>query len=263
MTYTLRTLLILSFMIGPGLILAAAPREKPAAAPRQPTVTVTTKDGKTVRGTLESADPDHVTVKPSPKAEPVEISWDDITRVTNGLTREKVIEQYKKDHPDKLCKDCGGDGVAACATCHGTGFDPTQLTTCPECNGAGVTGECPRKCEDGKIDCPKPCLKLTQGVWKMKEGKRWRDFRGRDGTMSISEGHLGELIEMENGNPTNKGKCPTCGGTTQAACETCGGLSMMLCTKCEFLGKVGPPCGSCKNGGVECKTCGGSGIKKD
>src|SRR5678816_1160730 len=92
MMNVVRSLLMLQVL---GLILAAAPREKSAATPRQPTITVTTKDGKTVRGTLENADPEHVTVKPSPKGEPVELPWSDITRVSNGLTREKVIEQYK------------------------------------------------------------------------------------------------------------------------------------------------------------------------
>jgi hypothetical protein len=96
----------------------------------------------------------------------------------------------------------------------------------------------------------------------MREGKRWRDIPGRGGSASISEGHLGELVEMENGVPTLKGKCPTCGGTTKVNCETCGGASLITCPKCEFLGKVGPPCPQCKGGQVECKTCEGTGIKK-
>ena len=32
----------------------------------------------------------------------------------------------------------------------------------------------------------------------MKDGKRWREFRGRNGGHLWSENHLGELIEMEN-----------------------------------------------------------------
>jgi hypothetical protein len=248
------------------MALAAAPqRERQPAqpqGPKQPVVTVICKDGKTVRGTLESADPNEVVIKTVPKGEQEKLAWSDITRVSNGLTREKAIEQFKKEHPDDLCKVCGGDGIAPCATCHGTGFDQSKLVKCDQCGGSGVISECTnKKCVDGKVDCPRPCLKLSQGVWKMKDGKRWRDFRGRDGGgLSISENHLGELVEMENGKPVNRGKCPTCGGTTKVDCETCGGMSLITCSKCSFEGKVGPPCPDCKGGEVQCKACGGTGI---
>ncbi|HYO08481.1 MAG TPA: hypothetical protein VER17_05875 [Tepidisphaeraceae bacterium] len=240
------------------LLLAAAPAADPAA-PRAPVITVTKADGTTARGMLVSADPAAVTLRASAKAEPVAVPWDQIKRVSNGLTRPQVLAKWKADHPNDLCADCKGAGAAACATCRGSGHDQSRLSACDRCGGAGVTAYCTR-CEEGTIDCPRTCLKLTQGRWYMKEGKRWRDFRGRGGTMSISEHHVGELIEMENGNPVPRGACPTCAGTTRVACATCDGAGLIACDKCHFAGTVGPPCPTCREGQAACATCKGDGI---
>src|SRR6476659_1446392 len=122
-------------------MVAAAPqreRTPQQQGSKQPVVTVICKDGKTVRGTLESADPNELVLKTVPKGEQEKVAWSDITRVSNGLTREKAIEQFKKDHPDDICKVCGGDGMAPCASCHGTGFDQAKLVACDQCGGSGI-----------------------------------------------------------------------------------------------------------------------------
>src|SRR5687768_2916546 len=122
MTYLVRAVLLASAGVGAALSLAAPPpgkrRNNTKKPPKRPMVMVSCKDGTTVRGTIESADPERIVVKAVPKGETVEVPWDNITRVSNGLTREKVIAQYRKEHPEHICKDCGGDGMAACASCH-------------------------------------------------------------------------------------------------------------------------------------------------
>jgi hypothetical protein len=42
-------------------------------------------------------------------------------------TQKKVIELWKRDHPDDLCADCHGEGKVICPTCKGTGRDPAEL----------------------------------------------------------------------------------------------------------------------------------------
>src|SRR5438067_978413 len=86
-----------------------------AAAPtKPPIITVIKTDGSAVRGQLNSSDPKGLSLQPLvknvPQGENVTIPWADIKTVSNGLTRQKAIEQWKKDHPEDLCPDCRGEG---------------------------------------------------------------------------------------------------------------------------------------------------------
>lgn len=239
---------------------AAAP---PPATQRLPIVIITKIDGTTARGQLVSADPDHVVVRANDKSDPQPpIPWSAIKRMSNGLTQAAAFAAWKEQHKDELCDTCHGDRVTKCSSCFGGGVDQAKLVACDACEGTGITSVCnaPKCNGTGKIDCPKPCLKLTQGTWRMRDGKRWRDISvpGR-GTGSVSEGHLGELIDMKTGGLL--GPCPNCGGTTKVDCPTCDGLGVMVCPKCDFAGATGPPCPKCAAGNVACTTCAGKGLR--
>jgi hypothetical protein len=241
-------------------LVAAGEPKAPAAAP-PPRVNVVKSDGKLIYGVLADADHDGVTLKLLTSPEPVTIPWAQIRSVSNGLTREKAVEGWKTAHADKLCQKCHGDRVIPCPDCKGTGIDPKQQKECAKCHGTGSAGPCPTPgCIDGKINCPKPCLKLSQGVWKDKDGLKIREFRGKAGTFWWSEHHLGELIVMENGNPANKGPCPTCGGTGKIDDPVCKGKGHKDCADCHGVGVIGPACPTCDHGQVKCDECKGTGL---
>jgi len=245
----------------------ARPAQPPAAKPKppQPTphVSVTKSDGKVVAGLLADADKDGLTLKYGPKSEEVHLKWDEVKSVSNGLTRTSAIAQWKKAHADKLCGKCHGDGVINCFDCDGSGVDPKQHKECATCKGTGSAGPCPTKgCVEGKLVCPAPCLKLSQGVWKLHEddGKRWRFFPGRTHGFYLSEGHAGEMIVMENGDPVRKGPCPTCHGKGKIDDPVCQGKGHKTCADCRGLGFVGPACPTCDHGHILCDDCKGSGL---
>ena len=242
------------------------PAKTPQAKP-SPIVTITKLDKTVVRGQLTSAEPDQLVLKaPGAAAEPVTVRWSQIAKVSSGLTQEQAAAQWKAQFTtEQLCGDCDGDRGTACTDCHGTGHDPAKLVDCKDCAGGGLLF-CPnKKCDAGQVDCPMPCLKLTEGRWvKKADGKLWRTFAVRGGTKFWSEGHLGELIQSSGGDVQSVGKCPTCSGTTKVDCGDCAGFVHKVCPACHFEGKTGPACPSsgCERGLKPCATCGATGLKK-
>ena len=63
--------------------------------------------------------------------------------------------------------------------------------------------------------CPSNCLKPNDPRWARLPGHEglWITFHGKNGTMSWSEHHVGQLITYVKGEPENMGVCPTCGGS--------------------------------------------------
>jgi hypothetical protein len=62
----------------------------------------------------------------------------------------------------------------------------------------------------------------------------WITFTKADGgTMSWNQNHVGEVIQMQNGNPVNIGKCKICGGTTKGTCSVCKGTGKVTCPICN------------------------------
>ena len=118
-----------------------------------------------------------------------------------------------------------GPGEKVCFACKGEGTVP-----CP------VPG-----CVDGKVDCPGPCLKLSKGVWTHTDidGKPsdvlWQYFNSPDGhwTIGWSEHHLGDVIVIQDGKPTDIGKCKICGGTGKVTCSVCKGTGKVTCPICN------------------------------
>ena len=237
----------------------------PATPPAAPFVTVTKTDGSTVRGRLASSDPKSLSVVPVVRGapgDPVEVPWSEVKTVSNGLTRERAIDQWKRTHPEDRCDDCKGQGAAPCATCKGTGRDVASAADCPTCHGELLVACTAPKCDHGKVPCPAPCLKLTEGKWTLKpDGKRWRRFPKRGGGyVEISDGHLGQIVEVKDGVPQFPVPCPTCQGEQKIDCPTCHGTEKASCPDCTKAAAESP-CPNCKKGQVDCKTCAGTGLK--
>lgn len=254
-----------------GLILPAWlwGETKPAAPKPPPIVTVIQNDGSTVRGTISSIDPRNVVIQPlaKPKETPppaVTISWKEIKSVTNGMTQKRMLAQWKKEHPEQLCETCKGELTVRCDVCKGTMHDPASAKDCKTCGGELLIDCKAPQCDHGKVPCPAPCLKLTQGTWVKKEdGLRWRKLTGSGGyTAEVSEHHLGELVVFHRDAAPELKKCPTCNGTTKADCPTCQGTGLVPCPEC-LARKAAPPCPNhCDKGRVPCPVCDGVGLKK-
>ena len=245
-------------------VIAAAPPRTPVV----PLVTVVKLDGTSVRGSIVTVDPDQVTLTPAPKTGPAAtapsenlvIEWKEIKSVSNGMTAAKALAAWKETHGTELCGSCHGERTLACATCKGTAHDPASGKDCKTCKGELLVDCKAPKCKEGKIPCPKPCLKLSEGRWYTKDGKRWRDFPipGK-GTYSISEGHLGQLIDTKNGGHGEM--CPTCGGKSVADCATCKGFGKIPCATCTSRKDAAACPANCDHGRTKCETCKGTGLK--
>jgi len=138
---------------------AARPPVTPAEPkpPPPPFVAVTKTDGSIVKGLLTASDPGALTLTPpAPPGQaandPVVIKWPEITKVSNGLTRQKVLDQWKSERKDQLCADCKGEGAVLCATCKGTAHDPAKLPKdCATCKGELLVDCKAPRCDKGQI----------------------------------------------------------------------------------------------------------------
>jgi hypothetical protein len=120
-----------------------------------------------------------------------------------------------------------------------TNSPPDNAKTCFQCNGAGKSKCAVPSCAGGQMDCPSPCLKLSKGVWKKMNvaghdpNELWQTFRGKTGTRSWTQAHVGEVVQMQNGEPENIGKCGVCQGTTKVTCTKCKGTGVTVCSICD------------------------------
>ena len=258
MRFTPFALLVLLLV---SLTLLAAPGDKIAL------ITVTKRDGTVLKGQFTASDPKGVSVQPIAKnaadGTVVVVPWTEIKSVSNGLTRQKAIDQWKKEHPEDRCTDCRATGHVDCAACKGTGRDASSAKQCATCKGEQTTPCKQPKCEQGTIVCPSPCLKLAEGNWVKKEdGKLWRRFPVKGGgSFEVSEGHVGEVVVMKGGEPQPPIKCPTCNGTQKTTCPKCGGDALAPCPTCTSAARANPCPEKCQRGQVACKTCDGTGLK--
>jgi hypothetical protein len=120
------------------------------------------------------------------------------------------------------CSRSGGENTKACFNCAGTGQVP-----CP--NGTNV-----------EIDCPGPCLKLDQGAWVHMDVAGhpatdiWQRFsKASGGWQAWNQNHVGDVIEYQNGDPVDTGKCKVCGGTGKVKCPVCKGTGYVACPICD------------------------------
>ena len=245
----------LILIVLPLLFIAAAP-------PRPVTFTVTKTDGSIIRGQLASSDPRQVTIQPMLKGQAdgaaVVLPWSEIKFVSGGLTRQRLIMQWKKDHPTDICTDCRGTTKAACAACKGTGRAASSAKDCTTCGGAQTTACKAPRCEDGKVPCPNPCLKPTDSGWvKRADGKKWKRFARAGGYVEVSDGHLGEVV-----GPQGPAPCPVCQTSLKVACPKCHGTSLVPCAACTAAARDNP-CPDCQRGQITCPTCGGLALKPE
>ena len=122
---------------------------------------------------------------------------------------------------------------------------PQDSVPCPTCQG---TATCTAKgCKDGQTPCPATCIKRDSPGWHKRknngfpEDYLWLEFKLTDGTgrsMFISDRHMGELVEYEEGRPVVRGTCPTCQATSRVPCATCKGTKN--CTVCTGAGALRP-----------------------
>ena len=64
----------------------------------------------------------------------------------------------------------------------------------------------------------------------------WQKFpnqSGRGGYQAWTQGHVGEVIQYQNGVAVNVGKCTVCGGKTKVTCKTCKGTGKQTCEICQ------------------------------
>ena len=225
-------------------------------------VLLTPTEGKPVAGELVKADTEKVVLRvgEGEAAKEVEFLWAQIKRMSNGLTREKVLRSQAQDHPEKQCADCKGSGSATCASCQGKGIDAKAAKMkCPKCGGTG-SGAC--SCKEGRVPCNGPCLKRSEGNWvKGEGGLLWRTWIYPGGDLKWSERNIGEVIRIQDGRHTNLGKCEKCGGTTLMPCALCKGSGKGACSQCHGSKGASPPCPDCKNGKLPCAACKGTGLK--
>jgi hypothetical protein len=111
---------------------------------------------------------------------------------------------------------------------------------CFACKGEGTVPCRVPGCKDGWVDCPGPCLKLSRGVWTHMNvaghdpSDLWITFTAADGgTMSWNQNHVGDVIVMQDGKPTDIGKCKICGGTGKVKCDVCKGTGKETCPVCN------------------------------
>lgn len=265
MVHGLRTLAALLIVAIVGSVSGAPATKSPAAEKPKtlPIVTIKKSDGSTVHGQLARSDGEHLTINPTEEkgfGAPIEVSWSDVKTVSNGLTRQKAQDAWKAEHKSELCDACHGDRRVDCEVCKGTGHDPASSKDCKTCKGAGVVACTDPKCDNGKIPCPGPCLKLTEGTWTKPDatGKRWRTLSGG---WRFSSGHIGQVIKFgKRGEQPEVTDCTICGRTGSITCPTCGGDDKVACPTCK-ANKSAADCTACEDGKVPCKTCGGSGLK--
>jgi hypothetical protein len=146
---------------------------------------------------------------------PSESSKSQAAVTTNAASTPAPAEVAGPGPGEKVCFACKGEGLISC----------------------GAPG-----CVGGKVDCPGPCLKLSRGVWKHLDmpghapSDVWQVFRNQvtgKGGKAWSQVHVGEVIEYQNNEPVNIGKCKICGGTGKVKCEVCKGTGQVSCPICE------------------------------
>ena len=60
----------------------------------------------------------------------------------------------------------------------------------------------------------------------------WITFRTARGSRSWNQNHVGEVIQYQNGEPVNIGRCTICGGATTVVCSACKGSGKQACDIC-------------------------------
>lgn len=113
---------------------------------------------------------------------------------------------------------------------------------CALCEHTGHLSCGAEGCEYGRVECTNNCIKADDHRWARVavEGhppdEEWIRFYNADGSYAAwTRAHIGELVERVNGTWVNRGRCPTCNGTTRMACPNCNGAR--ACPRCRGQGQ--------------------------
>lgn len=144
---------------------------------------------------------------------------------------------YKVSRPAEPKAGVGPGGIALAVlllVALAWGLKQWQFPTydpCQACEQTGLLACGAPGCVHGKVRCPRTCLKRDDPGWQAMavEGHNpnelWMRFdndpEAEEDWIAWTQGHIGQLIEKENGAWVNKGVCPTCQGTSLAPCPVC------------------------------------------
>jgi len=195
--------------------------------------------------------------------DPVTLAWSDVDTVNGRPVRDHVT-RLAQTLKDVLCPDCRGGLVSVlCSDCLGTAKIYSRSRPCEKCAGSGTHGTpCKAKgCDQGKLECPAPCLKRGVGIWKEQVGYglcRIFIFNTPKGvgTGFVSEKHLGQIVEFKEVEPFARPECPKCKGVAKTPCKECREAGTYI--KEHF--KVAGDCRICGGGGkgagrIPCPAC--------
>lgn len=144
-----------------------------------------------------------------------------------------------KTAPAKETVAAESAGTSESSTAPVNSGPPDGQKACFQCDGQGTTACTARGCVGGKTDCPGSCLRLNRGSWihmtvaGHPPTDLWQKFPYRGGSMAWNQNHVGDVVVFENGMPVNKGRCPTCGGSTKVNCPACQGSGKQTCSLCQ------------------------------
>ncbi|HTH48151.1 MAG TPA: hypothetical protein VMB21_11605 [Candidatus Limnocylindria bacterium] len=109
---------------------------------------------------------------------------------------------------------------------------------CFECQGTGRTACHHPGCDHGFVECPGPCLKRSS-KWEHAvipghaPDELWHMIHiGNGRKQPVSQGHIGEVFVVSNGEVQRVGKCQQCNGRGQIGCPTCKGKGTVPCELC-------------------------------
>src|SRR5436305_1691774 len=109
------------------------------------------------------------------------------------------------------CSRTGSEGPKSgtVETAAGEATPDKDHQRCFACDERGVMA-CKAGCAAGQVECPGPCLKLTRGKWEHLEvaghppTDLWQKFPdGQGGWTAWTQGHVGEVIVVQNGKAAN------------------------------------------------------------
>src|SRR5882724_4138475 len=137
------------------------------------------------------------------------------------------------------CSRTGSDGANSSTADAAAATPDKDHQRCFACEGKGIVA-CKAGCVAGQAECPGSCLRLSRGKWEHLEvaghppTDLWQKFPdGPDGWTAWTQGHVGEVIVVQNGKAANLGKCKQCGGATKIQCSVCGGKGQQVCEYCQ------------------------------
>ena len=164
-----------------------------------------------------------------------------------GCSEKKSQKPAPASEPAATAKTAGapepaGESAASAAPLDAKPAGPpvpaAGQQVCFQCEGSGQMVCQHTGCDHGFVECPGPCLKRSS-KWEhaVVEGypadQLWHVIPLPKGIQYVSQGHIGEVFVVRNGQVDRLGKCKVCNGTGHLPCPTCHGKAKVTCDLCE------------------------------